>query len=140
VSRRHTKTHFLKQVSRGRRFEKWERSQWKGDYNQRAKFEMPTQWKGKRGRMDICLVDDDDGMTIIAEIKATNWDALKSHRVRPNALRHARQIWRYIDSALIKQSVAPGIIYPKTPKKPGRKKEIESIFNERFVQVVWRDK
>ncbi len=136
---RRTTTHFLKRISLGRRFEKWERSQWNGDYNQRAKFEMPTKWKNKRGRIDICLVDNDDGMTIIAEIKATNWDAMRSHRVRPNALRHARQIWRYIDSALEKHSAAPGIIYPKTPKKPNRKKDIEAIFEERFVQVVWRD-
>ena len=34
--------------------------------------------------------------------------------------------------------VHPAIVYPTTPKTPGRKEEIETILNERGIQVVWR--
>jgi hypothetical protein len=63
-----------------------------------------------------------------------------SHRVRPNALRHACQIWTYVEPYLDRAHVAvcPGLIYDRIPKTPGRLEEIESILNESGVQVVWR--
>lgn len=124
---------------RGREFEKWERSYWKGKINETAEFEASTQWKGKKGRVDIRLIDAEEGHTIVAEIKATYWDVMKPHRVRPNALRHARQIWRYIEAELQSQPVLPALIYPSSPKTPGRKEQIEKILNDRLIQVVWRD-
>lgn len=87
---------FIYRVKRGRKFEEWERSRWNGRINSAAEFEAPTQWKGKRGRVDIRLKLEEDGHTVIVEIKATDWERLKAHRVRPTALRHAHQIWRYI--------------------------------------------
>ena len=77
--------------------------------------------------------------TIVVELKASNWDKMKPHRVRPNALRHVRQIWRYIEAELTQQEVIPAIVYPATPKTPGRKNEIGRIMDEHWIQVVWRD-
>jgi hypothetical protein len=112
---------------------------WIGKLNELANFEAPTILKGKRGRIDIRLVDEGEVHTIIVEIKSTNWDIMEPYRIRPNVLRHARQLWRYIEAEIIKQPVIPAIIYPVSPKIPTRKQDIESILNERFIQVVWRD-
>jgi hypothetical protein len=58
-------------------------------------FEAATAWGSRHGRIDIRI---DDGTDIaVVEIKATNWDRLKRGTIRRMALRHARQIWRYID-------------------------------------------
>jgi hypothetical protein len=131
---------FAENIRRGRRFEKQERPQWVGDESISVKIEAPTQLKGKRGRIDIRLFDAEEGHAIIIELKATDWDKMTAHRVRPNALRHARQIWRYIEteSDVLAHKVTPGIIYPVAPKTPGRKEEIETILGEQSIEVVWR--
>jgi hypothetical protein len=130
---------FIKRVGRGRKFEEWERSHWTGEVNSSAEYEAPTQWEGKRGRVDIRLKLEEDGNIVIVEIKATDWDKLKEHRVRPTALRHARQIWRYIDAHLRPWDVTPAIVYPPSPTIDGRREMVEEILNERGIQVVWRD-
>src|SRR5919108_1936015 len=112
---------FIKRVQRGRKFEEWERSQWNSQLNSAAEFEASTSWKGKRGRVDIKLRVEDDGNIVIVEIKATDWDKIKDERVRPTALRHASQIWRYIEAHLTPLDVTPAIVYPSPPQKPGRK-------------------
>ena len=130
---------FLKRVGRGRKFEEWERSHWNSEINSAAEFEASTQWKGKRGRVDIRLSLEEDGQVVIVEIKATDWDKVKEYRVRPNAMRHTRQIWRYIEDHLKPLDVIPAIVYPSPPITPGRKEQIEEILNERGIQVVWRE-
>ena len=130
---------FLERVKRGRKFEAWERSQWTGDVNSAAEFEAFTQWKGKRGRVDIRLNIEEDEHVVIVEIKATAWDKLKEHRIRPTALRHARQIWRYIEDHLSPLAVIPAIVYPAPPTTPGRKEQVDKILGERGIQVVWRE-
>ena len=130
---------FLKRVRRGRKFEEWERSHWTGELNSAAKFEAPTQLDGKHGRVDIRLNLEEDGHIVIVELKATDWDKLKEHRVRPTGLRHANQIWRYIEADLSPLDVTPAIVYPSPPTTPGRKDKLEEILNERGIQVVWRD-
>jgi len=95
--------------------------------------------EGKKGRVDIRLKLEEDGHIVIVEIKATNWDKLKPHRVRPNALRHTNQIWRYIEDHLSPLDVTPAIVYPSPPVTPGRKVQIEKILNERLIQCVWRE-
>jgi hypothetical protein len=130
---------FFKRVGRGRKFEEWERSHWTSELNSAAEFEAPTKWKSKRGRVDIRLKLEEDGNVVIVEIKATNWDNLKEDRIRPTALRHSRQIWRYIEDHLSPLDVIPAIVYPSPPTTPGRKEELEDILNERGIQVVWRE-
>ena len=130
---------FFKNVRRGRKFGEWERSHWNSGENTGAEFEAYTLWEGKRGRVDTRLKLEEDGQTVLVEIKATNWDRLKEHRVRPTALRHARQIWRYIEDHLSPLDVTPAIVYPSPPTKPGCKKEIEEILIDRLIPVVWRE-
>ena len=136
---------FLERVRRGREFEDWERSYWTGSEDEDIKFEGSTQWKGKRGRIDIRLADAKNGYVVVVELKATEWDRMLPHRVRPNALRHARQLWRYAEAELQQaqvdihlDEVLPAIIYPARPKTPGRQEEVETLLNERGIQVIWR--
>ena len=130
---------FLERVKRGRKFEDWERSHWNNELNSAAEFEAPTEWEGKRGRIDIKLQLEEDGSVVIVEIKATDWDKVKENRVRPCVLRHARQIWRYFEAHLTPLDVTPALVYPALPVIPGRKEQIEEILNERGIQVVWRE-
>jgi len=130
---------FRKRVKRGRKFETWERSKWNGPGHEGVETEAPTVWNGRRGRIDLRLVDEEEGHTVVVETKATDWDKMARHRVRPNALRHARQLWRYIDAELESRPVLPALVYPTEPSTPGRKEEIEAILHERSIQVVWRE-
>ncbi|MFZ5808804.1 MAG: hypothetical protein ACOY16_05930 [Chloroflexota bacterium] len=130
---------FQKRIQRGRKFEAWERSFWSNGINSAAKFKEPTQWNGKRGRVDILLRMDDDGQVVIVEIKATDWDKIKKHRVKSYASQHARQIWRYIEAYLSPLCVTPAIVYPYPPQTPGRKEEVEKILNERGIECIWRE-
>lgn len=130
---------FKKRAARGRLFETWERSKWTKPGHTGKEDEAPTTWQGKRGRIDLRLIEKEDGYSVVVEIKATDWDRMAPHRIRPNVLRHARQLWRYIEAELIEQSVVPAIVYPCEPEAPGRKEEIEAILNERLIQVVWRE-
>ena len=131
---------FMERIKRGRKFEAWERSHWNSELNSAAKSEAPTQWKGKGGRTDIKLELKEDGDVVIVEIKATIWDNIKENRIRSTALRHARQIWRYIEAQLTQLvDVIPAIVYPSPPITAGRKEQVEEILNERGIQVVWRE-
>lgn len=77
-------------------------------------------------------------MIILVEIKATDWDAMRPERVRPNALRHIRQIWRYIEADLGPADVVPALVYPAAPRDPDRRREIEALMDQHLIQVVWR--
>lgn len=131
---------FRMRVRLGRLFETWERSKWNRPGHEGKKAEAPTAWKGKGGRIDLRLMlDDGEGHSVVVEMKASNWDKMAPHRVRPNALRHARQLWRYIHAELKGGPVSPAIIYPVEPQTPGRREEIETVLRERSIQVVWRE-
>ena len=97
---------------------------------------------GRRGRVDIFVDDDSDQNHVaVVEIKASDWNRMESKAVRRNALRQVRQIWSYIDSQveLDGKDVSPGIIFPKKPFDNERLEEIEKIFNDSGIQVVWHD-
>jgi hypothetical protein len=130
---------FKKPPRRGRGFQTWEESKWNGPGHKAVEREAGTKWKGKRGRIDLRLVDREEGHSVLVEIKASYWDRMAPHRVRPNALRHARQLWRLVDAELEGGPVLPAIVYPVEPETPGRKEEIEAILHERSIQVVWRE-
>jgi hypothetical protein len=134
-----TSSTFRRRSKLGRGFEDWERSRWIDPSHAGKQAEAPTEWKGKHGRIDLRLIDLAEGHTVLVEIKASDWDAMGPHRVRPNALRHARQLWRYIEAELAHRPVLPAIVYPIEPLTPGRKEEIELALNDRFISVVWRE-
>jgi hypothetical protein len=128
-------------LRRGKQFERIEKKSWRLDAKGgRLIFEKAVKHPGGRpGRIDI-LVDELEGFVSVVEIKATDWDRVKSHRVRLNLRRHARQVWRYIETYVEADTdVCAGIIYPKPPKDAALRSLIESFLNEEFIQVVWRE-
>lgn len=95
---------------------------------------------GSRHRVDVLVEDLGDCVSVV-EIKNTGWDRMKPHRVRPNALRHAAQVWGYVEPWLdrARKDVVPGIIYRKVPKIRDRLNEIEECLHSRGIQVVWHE-
>lgn len=138
MPRKRTSTDCKDAWRRGRAFEAEERAGWDHVPREHIQFEVSTRWQSKRGRIDIRI---DDGKDIaVVEIKATDWDRLKPGTIRSTALRHARQIWRYIDDHVETQgrSVDPGIVYEFEPTDDAIRLEVERAINGRCVQVVWR--
>jgi hypothetical protein len=130
---------FLRDVHRGREFEAEERAGWGHIDEGNIKFESPTIRGAKRGRIDI-KIDENLPYIAIIETKATDWDNLKSHRIKATAQRHSRQIWRYIDDYLDNRGkeVCPALVYEFEPKDSRIKEEVEKILNDALIQVVWR--
>ena len=129
----------LRRFLRGREFERREKISWTRVESESPEFEAATEWKGRRGRVDVRLDHSELGHIVLVEIKATDWDAMRPHRVRPNALRHARQLWRYIEAHLTPEDVVAALVYPVAPEDESRRREVESILGDRLIQVVWRD-
>jgi hypothetical protein len=128
---------FEELMRRGREFEKKEKDEWKNLTSGAVRYEIYK--KKARGRLDIRIDEADDFVSVI-EIKATDWDRILPHRLRVTALRHGRQIWRYIDAELAeKKQVCPAIVYPSAPYHTARRQAVEDALNERGIQVVWHD-
>ncbi len=124
--------------TRGKQFELAENAEWQelSDMRVTLQHSLKVQ-QGGRGRIDI-LIEEDDGSYSIIEVKATNWDDMAEHRVRPNILRHARQVMRYVYPFWERGvDVCPGMIYPRAPRSIGRKLQVEAALAERSIQVVW---
>jgi len=124
--------------ARGIRFKKAENAEWLDPSDIRAKAQERVKLSsGGYGRVDV-LIEEEDGSFSIIEVKATNWDVMAERRVRPNILRHARQVMKYVypfwEQGL---DVCPGIIYPQTPKSRARKLQNEAALAEQSIQVVW---
>jgi hypothetical protein len=128
-------------AKRGRDFEEVEKAGWErgGDYERLGSQERVALAAGGTGRVDV-VAHQDDGTKVVVEVKATNWDAMSDHRVRPNVLRHIRQLMRYVNH-FVDQGIGvhPALVYRHSPCSAERKREIEEIGIEACVEVVWRD-
>lgn len=114
------------------------------EWQETAQGTIRTEWgilkpNRRRGRIDIFVDDDGDHVVSVVEAKSSDWDAMQPSAVRRNALRHARQVWAYIESQLPHADVCPGIIYERRPQLAGRLEEVETILHEHGLQVVWHD-
>ena len=126
--------------TRGRQFELAEKAEWQRVQGLHVTLEHGlTLQQGNRGRIDIFIEEQDMSRSII-EVKATDWDAMDDHRLRPNVLRHARQVMKYVYPFWNRGiDVCPGIAYPRAPSSPDRRQQIENALAERSIQVVWFD-
>jgi hypothetical protein len=124
----------------GKNFHKEIQKDWRQKAEGEVQIEEPTTKPGgRKGRMDI-FVKSDELLVAIAEIKASDWDAMSADAVRRNIRRQARQVWDYIESQLENgKDVSPGVIFPKRPKDLGRMRLIEQLFEEGGISVVWED-
>ena len=124
--------------ARGIRFEKAENAEWLDLPDIRAKAQERVKLSsGGYGRVDA-LIEGEDGSFSIVEVKATNWGVMAERRVRPNTLRHARKVMKYVDPFWEQRlDVSPGIIHPQAPKSRARKLQIEAALANRSIKVVW---
>jgi hypothetical protein len=128
-----------KVLLKGKAFEKKEKDEWNATRQELVFESLVRGPKGKRGRMDIYVPKAGESLVSIAEIKATNWDKIPNTRIRQNVLRHATQMWRYVESEIERGiDVSPGLIYPRAPRNKAVKDLVESLLNERLIQCVWR--
>jgi hypothetical protein len=82
-------------VRRGRVFEVQEKAEWRfmPDVQRWYEYTIPVlDSPHDRERIDVLMKEKDGSLTLI-EAKATDWDRMRDHRVRPNVQRHARQVW-----------------------------------------------
>jgi len=128
-------------AARGRAFETAEELGWRpgaGDWTsvlRQVEFKTPS---GRRRRPDL-VVEIDDGTTVVIETKATDWDVMAPHRIRPNVQRHVKQLLRYVEQLDRNQGVHPALVYPNVPADEAKRAAVEEIAYAAFVQVVWRD-
>lgn len=76
------------------------------------------------GRVDILIeLEDDSGLPafVVVETKRTDWSRQRADRVRPNARRHARQVWQYLEPLVDRVDrgeiacVQAALLYPRRP-------------------------
>ncbi|MFC1712172.1 hypothetical protein ACFL6S_00820 [Candidatus Poribacteria bacterium] len=138
-----TKNDKLERLRRGRDFHKKIQEDWCENAEGDVRIEeWTTKPSGRKGRMDVFVgtSETDERLVAIAEIKASDWDAMTPSAVRRNVRRQIRQIWSYITPQLeSRKDVSPGIIFEKRPKDPDRMKLIEELFLEDGIPVVWDD-
>jgi len=127
-------------LSKGKRFHRDVQEEWKKTAEGEIRPEQNVVRQGGRnGRVDI-LVDPQESIVAVVEIKRSVWDKMKEENVRRNVKRQIRQVWSYIESQLeVGKEVCPGIIFHKRPMTPGRLEYIESLFKEEGIAVVWQD-
>jgi hypothetical protein len=89
---------------------------------------------GRRGRADVWVVfdrspEDEPTASAIFELKSTTWDLIAPVRMRPNLLRMARQLWRYVDAAIEveSQGVQAYLVFPSAPA---------DIYVQRVVEMI----
>ena len=133
---------FQVDVRRGRVFELQERAEWHFIPSTQRWYEFTVPFLDSphtKGRIDVLMREHDGSFTLI-EAKATDWDRMGNHRIRPNVYRHARQVWSYVltfwDRGI---DVCPALVYSHAPSDFNRRITIENILEGRWVQVVWAD-
>ena len=138
------------QLRRGKAFHKLIQAEWEeeaeGDVRAERHVIKPN---GRRGRVDVFVNDDDPKSPVaVIEVKATDWDKIKAENIRRNVRRQSLQILCYIESQIIGgkyvvggegKDVSPGIIFPRRPQDRQRMKQIEELFMEDGIPVVWHD-
>jgi len=129
-------------LKKGKQFHKRVQYEWSLTAEGLVKSEKIVEMAGdKKGRVDIFVEEIGENLVSVVEIKNTNWDKIKPENIQRNVKRQARQIWKYIESQtdLEGKEVSPGIIFPKLPMDPDKLMQIESVFGDEWIQVVWEN-
>lgn len=100
-----------------------------------------TKPSGRKGRIDV-FVDTDDNLAVVVEAKSTNWDRIEFRNVRPNVLRHIRQVWDYLGAIMGPNNdgtpVSPALLYRNKPSDPVKVQLIDELCDQYSVQVAWQ--
>ena len=101
-------------------------------------FEGLRKNQKKSGRADILITELGEFVTIL-EIKATDWDKIKSQNIKKNLWRHQHQLLRYVEKYIEvdNMNVCLGIIYPHPPQKKELRDVIESYLDHYGTPAYW---
>lgn len=133
------------QLKRGKAFQKIVQNDYQENSKGQVKIEEHVSFaemqgiKQLRGRMDIVVHDDKSGYIMIMEIKATDWDKIKTKNIKRNLYRHSRQLYNYVDKFLDVDDLSVGIavLYPKPPVTKGLKEKIEQLAMDCYCFPVY---
>lgn len=127
-------------LSEGKKFHKKVQDDWLNNATGEILPEHNTKLtNGRKGRIDIFVVDKGSHVAL-AEIKDSDWDAMKPEAVKRNIRRQIKQVWKYIYPQIeMNKEVSTGIIFSRRPKNKERMKLIEDMFWEEGIPVVWDD-
>lgn len=103
-------------------------------------FKVLRKTKKKSGRADILITEDGEGEFVtILEIKATDWDKIKSKNIKKNLWSHQNQLLRYVEKYIEVDNVdvCLGIIYPYPPQKKDLRNIIESYLENYGAPAYW---
>lgn len=118
------------------------------DSKQVAEYFVDRMRPGVPGRIDLLLNVAEGACPpyyVVIEVKNTQWDRQAPHRVRPNLLRHIRQVWRYLTpllNELDKGTVSDlqgALLYPSRPRTAGRAALISALAEHEGVDVVYHE-
>ncbi len=124
----------------GKAFHRKVQADWMANAEGDVQIEMTTRKPGKKsGTMDVFVSEDGSAVRAIVEIKHSDWDTMTPEAVRRNVKRQARQIWQYIELQTSVDGICPGIVFRKQPEDPERLKQIEQLFEDEGIRVVWED-
>ncbi|MBT63773.1 MAG: hypothetical protein CML13_11235 [Puniceicoccaceae bacterium] len=134
-------THKINEYAkRGKAFERELENKWSASQGDVIQREVSVSNEGRKGRIDI-LIDEDPDIALILEVKSTDWDKIKRGRLREYALRHLRQLHRYVDAVMKTSSktITIAITYPRRPRKEDRYRELMAIFDEIGASISFED-
>lgn len=129
-------------LRRGKDFHRKVQTDWLTMADGKVTVERPLgKPSGRQGRADVFATTEGQNREVaIAEVKASDWDAMTFPAVRRNVRRQARQVWAYVQSQLdLGQDVCPGIVFPHKPQDRERMNLIECLFEEEGISIVWDD-
>ena len=130
------------QLRRGKQFHKLIQREWVEEAEGSVHPERTIHLlNGRRGRVDILVDDVGDRQLVVIEVKATDWDHIKSANIRRNINRQIRQIWKYVESRVELKNliVTTGVIFPRAPDDLALRNMIEGMFEDNGITVVWHD-
>jgi len=118
------------------------------DSKQVAEHFADRRRSGVPGRIDLLLNVAEGACPpyyVVIEVKNTQWDGQAPHRVRPNLLRHIRQVWRYLtplqnelDNGAV-SGLQGALLYPSRPRTAGRAGLISTLAENEGVTVVYHE-
>jgi hypothetical protein len=134
---------------RGKAFHSRVQEEWLAATFGSALSEQPTVDNQHRlsfpaGRMDVRMIDPDEPMAFVVELKYSDFGAMTDVRVRRNVARNRLQVSKYGETLLNVpdngiEFVCLAIVYSTEPKDSDRRDWIERYLGEYMTATYWHD-
>ena len=138
-----------RQLVRGKAFHARVQEEWLTDtfgaaVSERNTVEVEHLNVFRQGRMDVRMIDPDEPMAFVVEIKDSDFDSMTAIRIRRNVARHRLQVSRYGETLLNIpdnkiEFVCLAIVYSTEPKEMSQRDSIERYLGEYMVSTYWHN-